>query len=81
MFYSKSKMVLIGWIQAVSGDGRIIMPFTASLAWRGGKENPHRPYADGCQTGGMNKVVTMLTHGLTDANPMPRKAPTNYAPN
>jgi len=47
MFYSKSKMVLIGWIQAASGDGRIIMPFTAGLAWRGGKENPHRPYADG----------------------------------
>jgi hypothetical protein len=32
MFYSKSKMVVIGWIQAVSGDGRIIMPFTAGLA-------------------------------------------------
>ncbi len=42
MFYSKSKMVLIGWIQAVSNNGRIIMPFTASLALRGGKENPHR---------------------------------------
>jgi len=38
MFYSKSKMVLIGWIQAVSGDGRIIMPFTAGLAWRVGAE-------------------------------------------
>ena len=34
MFFSKSKMVLIGWIRAVSGDGRIMMPFTAGLAWR-----------------------------------------------
>jgi hypothetical protein len=38
MFYSKSKMVLIGWIQAVSGVVRIIMPFTARLAWRVGAE-------------------------------------------
>ena len=27
-------MVLIGWILAVSGVGRVIMPFTARLAWR-----------------------------------------------
>jgi hypothetical protein len=38
MFYSKSKMVLIGWIRAVSGDGRIIVPFTAGLALRVGAE-------------------------------------------
>jgi len=38
IFYSKSKMVLIGWILVVSGDGRIIMPFTAGLAWRVGAD-------------------------------------------
>ena len=31
-------MVLIGWILVVSGDGRIIMPFTAGLAWRVGAD-------------------------------------------
>jgi len=31
--------------------------------------------ADGGQTGGMNKAATMLTHGFTNANPMPRKSP------
>jgi hypothetical protein len=29
-------MVLIGWIRTVSGVGRIIVPFTARLAWRVG---------------------------------------------
>jgi hypothetical protein len=27
----------------------------------------------GVQTGGMNKAATMLTHGFTNANPMPIK--------
>ena len=38
-----------------------------------GKIYPHRPYADGGQTGGMNKVSAMLTHGFTNANRMPIK--------
>jgi len=44
-------------------------------AWRGGKENPHRPYADG----GVTKKEILLSesgyslHRLTHANPMPRK--------
>ena len=42
MSYSKSKMVLIGWILTVSNSGSIITPFTAGLVWNGGKENPHR---------------------------------------
>jgi hypothetical protein len=55
-------MVLIGWIRAVSGDDRIIKPFTASLAWRGGKENPHRPYADGGNLEGVWERVSSSTH-------------------
>jgi hypothetical protein len=61
IFYSKSKMVLIGWIQAVSGDGRIIMPFTAGLAWRGGKENPHQPVAKPMGDSMTERVNTMFT--------------------
>ena len=37
------------------------------------KKTPIDPMPMGGQTGGMNKAVTMLTHGLTNANPMPRK--------
>jgi len=40
------------------------------------QKNPHQPTACqpmGVQTGGTNKAVTLLTHGLTNANPMPRK--------
>jgi hypothetical protein len=33
------------------------------------------PMSMGVQTGGMNKAVTMFTHGFTTANPMPRKSP------
>ena len=40
------------------------------------KKTPTDPMPMGVQTGGTNKAVTLLTHGLTSANPMPRKKKT-----
>ena len=48
---------------------------------RGRKKYPQRPYADGGNPkGGMNKAATMIIHGLTNANPMPRKKPPRTSP-
>ena len=43
------------------------------------KKTPIDPMPMGVQTGGTNKAVTLLTHGLTNANPMPRKRKTPSA--
>jgi hypothetical protein len=54
-------MVLIGWIWAVSGVGRIIMPFTASLAWRVGAEFVLHPLI---HTSGLSESSTKCGSGL-----------------